>query len=140
MSCCDHDQDVLLLVHGGLSPVRRLLTEAHVRCCPRCRERRERFGAASGLLAESIRGRDRMTWRPFVPPTVAAPGMARARWALALSLLLAMVSIAAMIWRVREFLPAANASLAPVSGAPPEICDPMEGPLPVKDTPTSIRR
>ncbi len=135
MSCCDREKDLLLLAHGALSPVRRLLTETHIRRCPRCRERQERFGTASRLLAETIRGHDLPVWRPLsatVP--VRRPETRRARWVLALSLLLAVVSIAALFWRIREFLPAASASPVPV-GAEAERCGPLEPPLPAKITP-----
>ena len=131
MSCCDHEKDVLLLAHGGLSPLRRLLTEAHIRRCPRCRERQERFSAASRLLAETIRGHDLPRWRPVPTSVVAGPVAGRTRLALALSLLLAVVSIAAMLWRVREFLPAANASTTGIA-AEPEHCGPAPPPAPVK--------
>lgn len=106
-----HEQNLLLFAHGGLSPLRRGLVEAHLRICPRCREERDRLLGVSGLIAGAVRAEAGLSsWRPpSVPVTSPATGSGAAgrgffarplpAWAIALvlALLLAGASVAATL-------------------------------------------
>lgn len=93
MSCQHREQDVLLLVHDELRGIRRLLTEAHLRHCPRCQEQKARYTSVSRSLASVLRAPGSPRWVP--------PGAARAlpevaegiRWPLVLSLVLLLTAL-----------------------------------------------
>lgn len=125
MSCIHRDQDLLLLAHGALPPLRRAFAESHLRRCRHCRERKEHLGMVSRQLAGAIRGQDLPAW---IPPDTPAPApraqnlRLRRALALSLALLLATASVALAVWRVRAYLSSCNVSStvspAPVSEEP----------------------
>ncbi len=122
MRCHDRDQDLLLLAHGQLPALRRVLTEAHLRRCPRCQECRERFAAVSRLLADTIRGPKLASWSRSTVSTAARRCKERVRWAAAfsLALLLATASVAAFLYRAGVLAPAPPAPEEPsLCGAAP---------------------
>lgn len=60
MTCEERDQDLLLLTHGELAPLRRLITQRHLLKCSRCRERQARFAVVSAGIQGAL--------RPDLPP------------------------------------------------------------------------
>lgn len=62
MNCTNGDQDLLLLAHGELSPLRGTIVQAHVSRCPRCQERMEQFVAVSRHVARAVRGTNSAVW------------------------------------------------------------------------------
>ncbi|HEU4753266.1 MAG TPA: hypothetical protein VFU47_09155 [Armatimonadota bacterium] len=99
MSCHGRDQDLLLLAHGELGGIRRALTEAHARRCPRCQDQKERYLALSGAMATALRGTELAAWRPRAVAAPPARPAAMLRWvALAAILLLTTAAVAALTW------------------------------------------
>ncbi len=68
MVCDKRDQDILLLTHGELSPLRRAFTRAHLRRCSRCRQRKWQFDRTSMALSQAICSPDLPRWMPVEPP------------------------------------------------------------------------
>lgn len=64
MTCRDYEKDLLLLLHGELSPRRRLRLRSHLRRCSRCRQRQEKLSDVSRLIAGAIRGPEMPPWLP----------------------------------------------------------------------------
>jgi anti-sigma factor RsiW len=124
MTCHDRDQDLALLVHDELHGLRRLLTQAHLRGCPRCQEKRAQYQSVSGLLASAIRGETMPPFRRRVPPPASPlPGLQHLSWQVAATLLLALAAAAAVgVMEVRDrlgILPPPNSTCAPGLAVPP---------------------
>ncbi|MGO8672886.1 MAG: anti-sigma factor family protein [Capsulimonadaceae bacterium] len=92
MICANRDQDILLLAHGELSVVRRLLVQIHLHGCPRCRERAMEFSAVSRRIAAAIRPADGPGWSMRTSPSAAAATMRIARAKLAAAWLAVLVA------------------------------------------------
>ena len=64
MTCYDREQDLLLLLHGELPPLRRRLLLAHLSRCSRCRQHKEKLSDVCSLIAGAIRAPDMPPWLP----------------------------------------------------------------------------
>lgn len=108
----ERDQDLLLLAHGALSPVRAALTRLHLARCPDCRQRLSSYRAVSDGMAGVIRGGQLPRWS--FPAAGAASGVAAA-WILAAVVLLAVLLGTLAVRQHRRGLsaPPAHAGSAP---------------------------
>jgi len=82
------DQDLLLLAHGHLSPLRRWRTQWHLRRCPDCRQRLDRLQAVSQALAGVIRTPQRRGLPLGAIAPAAFPSIAALAWVVVTTLLL----------------------------------------------------
>ena len=55
MQCSERDQDILLLQHGELNGWRRYATLNHLRTCPRCQEKADKYRDVSRHIAHAFR-------------------------------------------------------------------------------------
>jgi anti-sigma factor RsiW len=107
MRCHERDPDLLLLMHGELSAPRQSQTEMHLRYCPRCQERHERFARISHLLAGSIGNRMQTFWSPPALRVAPRSPPPRLPWP-ALLTLLALVLVLAGVTVVTSMRTAAT--------------------------------
>ena len=84
----ERDSDLLLLVHGELSPAKEIITRWHVAGCLECRQRMARFQSVSQTLGVAIRGRQLP--RRFYPATQVWLGVPRV-WLLAAAAVIVLV-------------------------------------------------
>ena len=73
MHCTERDYEILMLQHGELSGLRRLLLCRHLVRCPRCQEKRDGYAAVSRHIAGVVRGGDQSAWGADVLPLRARP-------------------------------------------------------------------
>ncbi|HZT43434.1 MAG TPA: zf-HC2 domain-containing protein [Chthonomonadaceae bacterium] len=117
MNCTDRDQDLLLLAHGELSPLRRLRLLAHLRRCPRCRARQASLAGVSAALAGAIRPPGKGPWSP---PSMAVPSgglSVLGLWLLVLMVVGVLGVLSVEVWHSAH-LREARSSSADVGCAP----------------------
>lgn len=123
MSCTDRDQDLLLLAHGELPLLPRLRLLAHLRRCPRCRQRQADLAGVSAALAGAIRPRGRGPW---TPPRMAAPSgvmAALSLWLLVLMVACVLGGLSVVIWHNAHLRQARNsASIGCAPNLPNDHC------------------
>ena len=117
MSCANHNQGLLLLGHGELSPLHRMRLLIHLRRCPRCREQQACLASVSAAFAGAIRPRGQGAWSP---PRMAAPSGGLAVldfWLFVLMVACILATLSVTIWHI-SYLPEERASSASIGCAP----------------------
>ncbi|HLV78963.1 MAG TPA: zf-HC2 domain-containing protein [Chthonomonadaceae bacterium] len=99
MSCKDRDQELLLLAHGALPPLRRMRLLAHLRSCSPCRARKASLEDVSVALAGAIRPPGSRPWSP--PGRLASSGATTALsfWLLMLMVACLLGTLSVLVWR-----------------------------------------
>ena len=107
MTCTEREPELLLHLHGALSPGRQMLTILHLRRCSRCRAQQRRWQSVSGQAADAIRG----PLRPLWSPRHAYPAIYSALSAILLaSALLLSVSLSLIVVNRHRSLPLGGSS------------------------------
>ena len=118
MTCPARDQDLLLLAHGALSPLRRLATLLHMRRCSECQARYTQLGATSHAVAGVLRGAGPPHWAPPAPAGVGLPS----------ALMIALVTVVVLVLFLGTLYVARVRSAG--SNRPPTAASPRTGCLP----------
>src|SRR5690348_17098531 len=100
MTCDERDQDLLLLSHGELPRMRRLMTLAHLYTCPRCRQRQAHFDQISAAMAQTIRGQDLPHWRPLSRPPAPRATVGAGAWLRTASLAILIVLLGLLVYGI----------------------------------------
>ena len=124
----ERDQDLLLLAHGALPPLKAALTRLHLICCLDCRRRRGHLQATSQALVVAIRGPQLS--RGEFPTAGGSLGVATA-WLLALTVLVVILLGTVVVRRYQRILERRSAPAisipCPLHTLPPR---PPQRPLP----------
>jgi anti-sigma factor RsiW len=115
MSCANKDQDILLLVHGELPLLRRLILQAHLSQCRVCKRRMDEFTAASHHIAAAVRDPRMQAWTIGTAPSVMA---AARQLALAKALLITGAIVIAAGLAIVRFAALSNPPRKPAYTTP----------------------
>ncbi len=106
----DRDEDLLLLAHGALPPLRAVQTRLHLCRCADCRRRFSDLRAASHALAAAVRGPRMPRWSL---PALAPGGTVIAVWTLMAATVLVIVLLTVLTERGHHQAPDATRAGGP---------------------------
>lgn len=95
------EQDLLLLAHNQLSPLRRLAAERHLNRCEECRGRLARLTAVSHQIAAALRPAGLPAWKPASSGRVGILPFTPATLVLVAALVLVLASAVVVTAHIR---------------------------------------